>query len=104
LMSIAVSERRKEIGVRRSLGAARLDVVLQFLFEAIFVSLAGGFAGVVIGWGGMQLVTRMQKLPPILVWQPFAVAILLSLGIGVVFGLYPAWRAARIDPIQALRS
>jgi putative ABC transport system permease protein len=104
LMSIAVSERRKEIGVRRSVGAARPDVVLQFLFEAVFVSLAGGFAGVMIGWGGMQLVTRLQKLPPILVWQPFAVAIVLSLAVGVVFGLYPAWRASRVDPIQALRS
>jgi putative ABC transport system permease protein len=104
LMSIAVSERRKEIGVRRSVGAARPDVVLQFLFEAIFVSLAGGIAGVIIGWGGMQLVTRLQKLPPILIWQPFAAAILLSLAVGVVFGLYPAWRASRVDPIQALRS
>lgn len=104
LMSIAVSERRKEIGVRRSVGAARPDVVLQFLFEAVFVSLAGGIAGVIIGWGGMQLVTRLQKLPPILIWQPFAAAIVLSLAVGVVFGLYPAWRASRVDPIQALRS
>jgi len=85
-------------------GAARPDVVQQFLLEAIFVSLAGGIAGVVIGWGGMQLVTRMQKLPPILVWQPFVAAIALSLAVGVVFGIYPAWRASRIDPIQALRS
>jgi putative ABC transport system permease protein len=104
LMSIAVSERRKEIGVRRSVGAARSDVVLQFLLEAIFVSLAGGIAGVVVGWGGMQLVTRLQKLPPILIWQPLAAAIVLSLAVGVVFGLYPAWRASRVDPIQALRS
>jgi putative ABC transport system permease protein len=104
LMSIAVSERRKEIGVRRSVGAARPDVVLQFLFEAVFVSLAGGVAGVILGWGGMQLVTRLQKLPPILVWQPFAAAIVLSLAVGVLFGLYPAWRASRVDPIQALRS
>ena len=74
------------------------------MFEAIFVSLAGGIAGVLIGWGGMQLVTRTQKLPLILVWQPFAAAIALSLAIGVVFGVYPAWKASRIDPIQALRS
>jgi len=104
LMSIAVSERRKEIGVRRAAGAARGDIVLQFLFEATFVALVGGIVGVVIGWGGMQLVTRMQKLPQILVWRPFATAILLSLVIGVVFGIYPAWKASRIDPIQALRS
>ena len=104
LMSIAVSERRKEIGVRRAAGAARGDIVLQILFEATFVALAGGIVGVVIGWGGMQLATRMQKLPQILVWRPFATAILLSLIIGVVFGIYPAWKASRIDPIQALRS
>ena len=104
LMSIAVSERRKEIGVRRSVGAAQVDVVLQFLLEAALVSVAGGIAGVMIGWGGVQLVARMQKLPPILVWEPFLAAILLSLAVGVVFGIYPAWRASRVDPIQALRS
>jgi putative ABC transport system permease protein len=104
LMSIAVSERGKEIGVRRAAGAARGDIVLQFLFEATIVALVGGIVGVVIGWGGMQFATRMQKLPQILVWRPFATAILLSLIVGVVFGIYPAWKASRIDPIQALRS
>lgn len=104
LMSIAVSERRKEIGVRRSVGAARPDVVFQFLCEAVFVSLMGGVGGVVLGWAGMELVTRMQHLPPILVWRPFAAAIALSMAVGVVFGLYPAWQASRIDPIEALRS
>ncbi len=104
LMSISVAERRKEIGVRRAVGAARSDVVQQFLLEAIFVSLAGGIAGVAIGWGGMQLVTRLQKLPQILIWQPLAAAVGLSIGVGVIFGLYPAWKASRVDPIQALRS
>jgi putative ABC transport system permease protein len=79
-------------------------VVQQFLLEAIFVSLAGGIIGVAIGWGGMQLVTRLEKLPQILIWQPFAAAIVLSLAVGVVFGLSPAWKASRVDPIQALRS
>src|SRR5579885_402758 len=104
LMSIAVSERRKEIGVRRSVGAARNDIVTQFLFEATFVAFVGGIIGVVIGWGGMQIATRVQKLPQILVWQPFAIAILLSIVIGISFGIYPAWKASRVDPIQALRS
>jgi putative ABC transport system permease protein len=104
LMSIAVSERRKEIGVRRSVGAARSEVVQQFLMEAIFVALAGGIVGVAVGWGGMQVVTRLQKLPQILIWQPFATAIGLSIAVGVTFGLYPAWKASRVDPIQALRS
>jgi putative ABC transport system permease protein len=104
LMSIAVSERWKEIGVRRSVGATRGDIVSQFMLEATLVALMGGIAGAVIGWGGMQFATRMQKLPQILVWRPFAAAILLSMIVGVVFGIYPAWKASRLDPIQALRS
>jgi len=104
LMSIAVSERRKEIGVRRSLGAGRSDIVQQFLLEASLVALAGGIAGVLIGVGGMQIVARVQKLPQILRWEPIATAILVALGTGLLFGIYPAWKASRVDPIQALRS
>ncbi|HSS15475.1 MAG TPA: ABC transporter permease [Candidatus Dormibacteraeota bacterium] len=104
LMSIAVSERRKEIGVRRSVGAARGDIVMQFLLEASLVSLAGGISGVLIGWAGMQLVTRLMHLPSILIWQPFAMSILVSIVVGVVFGIYPAWTASKVDPIRALRS
>jgi len=104
LMSIAVSERRREIGVRRSVGASRGDVVFQFLLEAVSVAFAGGLAGVLIGLGGMQIAARLEKLPPVLVWQPFASAVLLSVVIGIVFGIYPAWKASRVDPIQALRS
>lgn len=104
LMSIAVSERWKEIGVRRSVGATRADIVSQFMLEATLVALMGGIAGAAIGWGGMQFATRMQKLPQILVWRPFAAAIVLSSVVGVVFGIYPAWKASKLDPIQALRS
>jgi putative ABC transport system permease protein len=104
LMSIAVSERRKEIGVRRSVGATSGDIASQFFLEATLVALVGGIAGAVVGWVGMELATRMQKLPQILVWRPFAAAILLSMVVGVVFGIYPAWKASRLDPIQALRS
>ena len=104
LMSIAVSERRKEIGVRRSVGAARADIVIQFLLEAALVSLAGGIIGALLGWSGMQLVTRILRLPQILVWQPFVLSILLSLAVGIAFGIYPAWSASKVDPIKALRS
>lgn len=104
LMSIAVSERRREIGVRRSVGATSGDIVSQFLLEATLVALLGGIAGAVMGCVGMELATRMQKLPQILVWRPFITAILLSTLVGVVFGIYPAWKASRLDPIQALRS
>jgi putative ABC transport system permease protein len=104
LMSIAVSERRKEIGVRRSVGAARADIILQFLLEAALVSLAGGIMGVLLGWSGMELVTRLLRLPQIVVWQPFVLSILLSLAVGIAFGIYPAWTASKVDPIKALRS
>ena len=104
LMSIAVSERRKEIGVRRSVGATSGDIVSQFLLEAALIAFLGGIAGAALGWVGMELATRMQKLPQILVVRPFVAAILLSILVGVVFGIYPAWKASRLDPIQALRS
>jgi putative ABC transport system permease protein len=104
LMSISVSERRKEIGVRRSTGATRGQIVFQFLLEAVLVAVVGGIAGVLIGWGGLELITRLRALPRILLWQPFAAAIVMSITVGVVFGIYPAWKASLVDPIQALRS
>jgi putative ABC transport system permease protein len=104
LMSIAVSERRKEIGVRRSVGASQADVVLQFLLEAALVSSGGGIVGVLLGWTGMQIATRILHLPQVLVWQPFVMSILLSLAVGIAFGIYPAWTASKTDPIKALRS
>ena len=104
LMSITVSERQKEIGVRRSVGAGSSEIVLQFLLEAILVALAGGVVGVLVGVGGTHLVARMQNLPPLLLWQSIATAILVAVATGVLFGIYPAWKASRVDPIQALRS
>jgi putative ABC transport system permease protein len=72
--------------------------------EAVIVALAGGIVGVLIGVGGMQVVARVQNLPHVLLWQPIASAILVAIGTGVLFGIYPAWKASRVDPIQALRS
>jgi putative ABC transport system permease protein len=103
LMSIAVAERRREIAVRRSVGASRDDIVFQFLLEAVAVALAGGILGVLLPAGGMQIASWLQRLPPVLLWQPIATAVLLSIVIGIVFGIYPAWKASRVDPIQALR-
>jgi|SRR5690349_3237844 len=104
LMSIAVSERQKEIGVRRSVGAGRSDIVQQFLLECVLVALAGGIVGLLIGIGGMEIVARVQKLPQTLLWGPIVKAILVAVGTGLLFGIYPAWKASRVDPIQALRS
>src|SRR5262245_11911246 len=104
LMLMAVSERRKEIGVRRSAGASRRDIMLQFTLEALAVSTLGGTFGVGIGLGGANIVTRMQQLPPIFAWEAVVLAVISSLGVGLAFGLYPAWKAANVDPIAALRS
>jgi len=104
LMLIAVSERRREIGVRRAVGATRQDVMVQFLVEAATVSVIGGFAGVALGVGGAAIVATQQQLPPVFTWSIIGGSVLLSVGIGLVFGLQPAWKAANIDPIDALRS
>jgi len=104
LMLIAVSERRREIGVRRAVGATRRDVMTQFLVEAATVSVIGGLVGVGLGIGGAMIVIAQQQLPPVLTWSAIGDSVLLSVGIGLVFGLQPAWKASNIDPIEALRS
>lgn len=104
LMLIAVSERRKEIGVRRAVGASRRDIMAQFLVESAVVALLGGLLGVAIGLGGTLLATSLTNLPPAIQWAAVGGSVLLSVGVGLVFGLQPAWRAANVDPIQALRT
>lgn len=104
LMLIAVSERRREIGVRRAVGATRGDILRQFLVEAAMVSALGGIVGVLSGIAGAAVAAHQQQLPPAFPWGPMVGAVGLSMLIGLVFGLQPAWRAANVDPIQALRS
>jgi putative ABC transport system permease protein len=104
LMLIAVSERRREIGVRRAVGATRQDVMVQFLIEAATISVIGGLAGVALGVVGATIAAMQQDLPPILMWSAIGGSVLLSVCIGLVFGLQPAWKAANLDPIEALRS
>lgn len=104
LMLISVSERRKEIGLRRSVGASRQDILLQFILEAALISSCGGVIGIVLGLTGTNLVARMQHLPPILVLQALEWTVGLSVGLGLVFGIYPAWKAAEVDPVKALRT
>ena len=104
LMLIAVSERRNEIGVRRAVGATRTDIMMQFLIEAATISFFGGVAGVVLGIGGAAIAATQQGLPPVILWSVIAGASSLSVIIGLIFGLQPAWKASNIDPIEALRS
>ncbi len=104
IMLASVLERIKEIGVRRSLGANRQDIVLQFLFEAVFISLIGGLIGIVLGIAAARTISAYAEIPTIV----SAWSILLSFGvaatIGLAFGIFPARKAAKQDPIKALRS
>jgi len=104
LMLIAVSERRKEIGVRRSFGASRNDILLQFMLESVVISVVGGFLGLVVAVAGTNLAAAFQNMAPVFAWNALGLAALLSIGTGVLFGFYPAWKAARLDPVFALRS
>jgi len=104
IMLASVLERIKEIGIRRSLGATRIDIIYQFLFEAIFISLVGGLIGVILGVSAAYFISAKAEIPTIVSnWS-----ILLSFGVaasvGLIFGLFPAQKAAIQDPIKALRS
>jgi putative ABC transport system permease protein len=103
IMLATVTERTKEIGIRRALGAKRRDIAVQFLIETVTLSSAGGLLGVVLGIGLSYFVTYSFSLPTIVrVWSP-AVAFAVSVAVGLIFGMYPARRAAYMDPIEALR-
>ena len=104
IMLMAVTERTREIGIRKSLGATRRDIRRQFLVEAIVLSTAGGVAGALSGWMFAMLIAAVSPLPARVTAWSVALAIGLGAGVGVLFGVYPAARAARLDPITALRS
>jgi putative ABC transport system permease protein len=103
IMLASVTERTHEIGVRRALGATRGDIVLQFLAEALLLSLAGGMLGVGLGIGIPAIVTHASGLKTIVRADALAMAFGISMLTGVLFGLYPALRAAALNPIEALR-
>ncbi|HKB05245.1 MAG TPA: ABC transporter permease [Gemmataceae bacterium] len=103
IMLATVTERTKEIGVRRAMGAKRRDIASQFLVETVILSCGGGLLGVAVGIGGAYLVTWLAELPVIIrVWSPL-LAFGVSVLVGLVSGIYPARRAALLDPIEALR-
>ena len=103
IMLASVTERTREIGIRRALGATRSDIILQFLAEALLLSLAGGMVGVGLGVGIPKVVTHFAGLTTIIQSNSLILAFGISLLTGVVFGIYPAMRAAALSPIEALR-
>jgi putative ABC transport system permease protein len=104
IMLASVLERIKEIGIRRSLGATRLDIVTQFLFEAVFISLIGGVLGIFIGVVSASLITTSADIPTVVSGWSIFMAFGVAATVGLVFGSFPAKRAAQQDPIKALRS
>jgi len=104
IMLATVMERIKEIGVRRSLGAKKNDIILQFLFEAIFISLIGGIIGILLGVGAAKFIDANYDIPTIIpIWAVF-LSFFVAVSVGIVFGLFPAQKAAELDPIKALRT
>ena len=103
IMLVSVTERTREIGVRKALGATRREIMTQCLGEALFLCVLGGLLGVVVGYGAAELMTRVAEWETVVAPQAVAVALAFSAGIGLFFGIWPARRASMLDPIDALR-
>jgi putative ABC transport system permease protein len=103
-MLMSVRERTPEIGLRRAVGALRRDIRTQFVLESAMLAGTGGVAGLVGGIGLSLAVSVLGYWPTVISWPAAAVAFGFSVAVGIVFGLYPAMRAAKLEPIQALRS
>jgi putative ABC transport system permease protein len=103
MMMISVTERTREIGVRKALGARRREILWQFLVEASTLTLVGGAAGMILGGLIATIVAKVTPIPAAVPLWSVLVALLASVLTGVGFGLYPAARAARLDPVEALR-
>ncbi|UCE43369.1 MAG: ABC transporter permease [Candidatus Aminicenantes bacterium] len=104
IMFVAVSERTKEIGIRMAVGARRMDILFQFLIESAVISTVGGIIGIILGFIIASIVTATTSLPSSVEPISIAVAILVSTSVGVFFGLYPASKAAKLDPIESIRA
>jgi putative ABC transport system permease protein len=103
VMMISVTERTREIGVRKALGATRREILWQFLVEAATVTVVGAAIGLALGIGGALLLATAAPIPAMVPLWAIAAALAVAAISGVGFGLYPAWRAARLDPVEALR-
>jgi putative ABC transport system permease protein len=103
IMLVSVTERTKEIGVRKAVGATKLNILSQFLIEAVVLTAIGGFAGLAVGEIASLLMNRYSPLPAYVPLWAIGVGVGISAAVGIIFGLWPAWKAARLNPIEALR-
>jgi putative ABC transport system permease protein len=103
IMLVSVTERTKEIGIRRAIGAKKRSIMAQFLCEAVVLSEIGGIAGVALGIVSGNLLSLLLGVPPVLPWDWAIIGLLVCSFVGIAFGTYPAWKAAQLDPIESLR-
>jgi len=103
IMLVSVTERTREIGIRRAIGAKKRNIMVQFILEAIVLFEVGGAAGVVLGILGGNLLALLMQLPPVIPVDWVLIGLGICSVVGVVFGTYPAWKAANLDPIDSLR-
>jgi putative ABC transport system permease protein len=104
IMLVSVRERTREIGLRKAVGARPRDIVTQFLLEAVLLTAIGGLTGIGLGIGGALLVAALSPVPAAVTWWSVALAFGVSAGVGIIFGVVPAQRAGRLDPVIALRT
>ena len=103
IMLVSVSERTREIGIRKSVGASSGNILLQFLFESIILSITGGIFGFVLGYIGAFVISLMTPFAPHISWQIVGITSAVSFTVGILFGIYPAIKAANKDPITSLK-
>ena len=103
IMLVSVTERTREIGIRMAIGAKQWDILLQFLTEAVLLTTCGGIIGMGLGVGGAMVVSKLMSWPTLISSEAIVVAFLFSAGVGVFFGFYPAQKASKLNPIEALR-
>ena len=103
IMLVSVTERIKEIGIRKAIGATKKDILTQFLMEAVFLSEFGGIVGIITGVAGGNMVAVIFNIPAVIPIDWAVIGLVVCSAIGIGFGIYPAWRAAQLDPIESLR-
>lgn len=104
IMIVSVTERTREIGIRKAIGARKANILIQFLIESLIITLLGGITGIILGCAGITIIGKLGLVPAVYSVKWMGISIGVSLFIGVAFGLFPAYKAAKMDPIKALRT